>query len=388
MDPQGVALDFEVEPVTVIPFVDRTLQALQQLIKENRDYTEAQAAAVQKQVMAAQKQSALAEKRATEAERRNQELFAKLQRDTLATQASMQQAVSASVATITTWVAGQETRILGNKGQETRISGNKSGPGTTPSVTESESEGRTHRVRVLGVDKMDSKESERFWRDVGKGRLPGRHQRGHTAAYQAAVDRSTAKLRARERANPPVPLTQGDSSGIIRQGPGNPISTSRSTAPVHSQSARVLPRQLEGVTGPTITGLPGLTLIDRGSNVGVSKDQPGWGSGAVKPAVVETRFAHYEDAIIVQLCAEAAEFATVTRDWDRWVTVVKPTAKLAFQRYIPESEGWGGIWGSLPRLIEDLYLTEREPWTVRPQAARGGAYCDTVSQCVFPIDAE
>ena len=76
------------------------------MIKENRDYTEAQAAAVHKQVLAAQEQSAMAERRATEAERRNQELIAKLQRDTLATQASMQQAVSASVATITTWAGG------------------------------------------------------------------------------------------------------------------------------------------------------------------------------------------------------------------------------------------------------------------------------------------
>ena len=155
-------------------------------------------------------------------------------------------------------------------------------------MTESESEGR-HRVRVLGVDKMDSEESERFWKDVGKGRLPGRHQRGHTAAYQAAVDRSTAKLRARERTNPPVLLTQRDSSGTLRQGvTGNPISTSQSTTPV---AVRVRPRQLEGVTGST------------------SEDQLGWGSGAVKTAVVETRFAHHEDAIIVQLCAEAAEFA-------------------------------------------------------------------------------
>ena len=109
------------------------------MIRENRDYTEAQAAAVQKQVLAAQEQSAMAERRATEAERRNQELFAQLQRDTLATQASMQQAVLASVATITTWVAGQESRLTGNK----------PGPGTTgtPSVTESESEGRNRRVR-------------------------------------------------------------------------------------------------------------------------------------------------------------------------------------------------------------------------------------------------
>ena len=78
-------------------------------------------------------------------------------------------------------------------------------------------------------------------------------------------------------------------------------------------------------------------------------------------------FAHHEDAIIVQLCAEAAEFATMARDWDRWVYAVKPTAKLAFQRYISKGKGWGGIWGSLPRLIEDLYITDREPWCVRPQ---------------------
>ena len=82
---------------------------------------------------------------------------------------------------------------------------------------------------------------------------------------------------------------------------------------------------------------------------------------------METRFTHHEDAIIVQLCAEAAEFATMARDWDRWVNAVKPTAKRAFQRYISEDEGWGGIWGSLPRLIEDLYITDREPWCVRPQ---------------------
>ena len=145
-----------------------------------------------------------------------------------------QQAVTASVATITTWVAGQESRL----------SGHKSGPGTTPSVTESESDGRSHRVRVIGVDKMDSEESDRFWREVGKGRLPGRHQRGHTAAYQAAVDRSTAKLRARERANLPAPSTQSDSSGTIRPGPGKPISTGRSTTPAHSQSVRDPPRQL------------------------------------------------------------------------------------------------------------------------------------------------
>ena len=223
-------------------------------------------------------------------------------------------------------VADQETRNLGNKGQETRISGHTSGQGTTPSVTESESEGR-HRVLVLGVDKMDSEESERFWKDVGKGRLPGRHQRGHTAAYQAAVDRSTAKLRARERTNPPVLLTQSDSSGTVRQGPSNQIFASRSNPPAHSQSARVLPRQLEGVTGPTsnpISTSQSTTPVHsqsvrvrprqlEGVTGSTSEDQLGWGSGAVKTAVVETRFAHHEDAIIVQLCAEAAEFATVTR---------------------------------------------------------------------------
>ena len=114
MDSQGVSHEFEGEPVAVVPFVDRTFQTLQQMIKENRDYTEAQAAAVRKQVLAAQEQSAMAERRATEAERRNQELFEQLQRDTLATHASMQQAVSASVATITTWVEGQEARRTGN----------------------------------------------------------------------------------------------------------------------------------------------------------------------------------------------------------------------------------------------------------------------------------
>ena len=202
---------------------------------------------------AAQEQSALAEKRATEAERRNQELFEKLQREALASQTSLQQAVSASVASITTWVAGQETRT----------SGNKSGPGTTPSVTESESEGRTHRVRVIGVDKMDSEESERFWRDVAKGRLPGRHQKGHTTAYQAAVDRSTAKLRARERAKPLSPIIQGDSPGNLRQGPTNPTSTSRSAAPVHGQPAQVVTRQPEGVSGPTIPGVSGRFLAIR-----------------------------------------------------------------------------------------------------------------------------
>ena len=248
----------------------------------------------------------------------------------------MQQAVTASVATITTWVAGQESRL----------SGHKSGSGTTPSVTESESDGRTHRVRVLGVDKMDSEESERFWREVGKGRLPGRHQRGHTAAYQAAVDRSTAKLRARERANRPAPLAQSDSSGAIRPGPL--ITTSRSSTPVPSQSARDPPRQLEGVTGPfsnPISVSQPTSLVHSQSSrvrprqlegvIGPTSDvQLGWGSGAVQPVVGENRFAHHEDAIIVQLCAEAAEFATMTRDWDRWATAVKLTAKLAYQRYI------------------------------------------------------
>ena len=84
MDLQGVTSEYVGEQVTVVPFVDGTFQALQQLIKE--------------QVLAAQEQNAMAERRATEAERRSQELFAKLQRDTLATQASMQQAVSASVS--------------------------------------------------------------------------------------------------------------------------------------------------------------------------------------------------------------------------------------------------------------------------------------------------
>ena len=224
MDYQGVTREYEGEPVTVVPFVDGTFQALQQLIKE--------------QVLAAQEQSAMAERRATEAERRNQELFAQLQRDTLATQASMQQAVTASVATITTWVAGQESRL----------SGHKPGSGTTPTATESESDGQTHRVRVLGVNKMDPEESDHFWREVGKGRLPGRHQRGHTAAYQAAVDRSTAKMRARERVNQPAPLAQSDSSGstTTTRGGHRPITTSRSSTPVSSQSARDPPRQLEG----------------------------------------------------------------------------------------------------------------------------------------------
>ena len=124
----------------------------------------------------------------------------------------------------------------------------------------------------------------------------------------------------------------------------------RSDTPVHSPSVRGRPPPIEGVSGPA------------------SEDQLGWGSGADKPTIGEKRFAHHEDAIIVQLCAEAAEFATMTRDWDRWATAVKPTAKLAYQRYISESAGWGGIWGTLPRLIGDLYSIEREPWTVRPQA--------------------
>ena len=67
MDPKGLAREYVGESVTVVPLVDATFQALQQLIKE--------------QVLAAQEQSAMAERRATEAERRNQELFAQIQRE-------------------------------------------------------------------------------------------------------------------------------------------------------------------------------------------------------------------------------------------------------------------------------------------------------------------
>ena len=253
---------------------------------------------------------------------------------------------------------------------------------------------------VLGVDKMDSEESERFWKEVGKGRLPGRHQRGHTAAYQAAVDRSTAKLRARERANSLAPLTQGDSS-LVNVRPGSVMSTTtvRSTAPNLVQPTRAPVHQPVGNTGPlnqvSSDDLGQLTRVlvhqpvgypepmnygssehprteppgvDGRSNARVRRGQQGWGVGPVTATAKDPMFTSHEDAVIVQLCAEAAEFATMARVWDRWVNALKPTAKRAHLRYITECEGWGGIWGSLPRLIQDLYITEREPWSVRPQA--------------------
>lgn len=65
------------------PAVDRTLQAIRQLIQENRDQAEAHAEAVQKQVLAVREQGVINEQRAVETKRRNQQLFEQLQRDTL-----------------------------------------------------------------------------------------------------------------------------------------------------------------------------------------------------------------------------------------------------------------------------------------------------------------
>ena len=97
MDPHSSEPDYRTESDTVTPAVDRTLQALHQLLRDNREQTEAHAAAVQKQVLAVQERfDALVEKRAAETERRNQELFKQLQRETLATHSSLPQAVTAS----------------------------------------------------------------------------------------------------------------------------------------------------------------------------------------------------------------------------------------------------------------------------------------------------
>ena len=128
--------------------------------------------------------------------------------------------------------------------------------------------------------------------------------------------------------------------------------------------------------------------VDGRSKAGVGRGQQGWGVGPITATAEDPTFVLHEDAVIVQLCAEAAEFATMARDWDRWVNAMKPTAKRAHLRYITECEGWGGVWGSLPRLIQDLYITEREPWSVSAAASRGGAYCDPISQCVPPIDVK
>ena len=76
--------------------------------------------------------------------------------------------------------------------------------------------------------------------------------------------------------------------------------------------------------------------VDGRSNAGVGRGQQGWVAGPVTATAEDSTFALHEDAVIVQLCAEAAEFATMAQDWDRWVNAIKPTAKRAHLRYITD----------------------------------------------------
>ena len=97
MDPHRSGPGNRTEHDAETPAADHTLQAIHQLLRDNREQTEAHAATVQKQVLAVQERfDALVEKRAAETERRNQELFKQLQRETLATHSSLPQAVTAS----------------------------------------------------------------------------------------------------------------------------------------------------------------------------------------------------------------------------------------------------------------------------------------------------
>ena len=127
MDPRGASHEFEGEPVTVAPFVDRTFQTLQQMIKENRDYTEAQAAAVRKQVLSGSPGTECYGGKTGDRSWLNVGARSYLRscngKRWPLTPVCNRQYRRACLATITTWVADQETRNLGSKGQETRISG-------------------------------------------------------------------------------------------------------------------------------------------------------------------------------------------------------------------------------------------------------------------------